>query len=47
LSLPNKAAHAGNEDEILEKDDPKFNDEWAALGQNLQDIHDIVNKRQL
>ena len=45
LSLPNQAS--GNEDELLQNEDPKFNEDWAALGQNLQDIHDILNMRAL
>lgn len=47
LALPNQDVHGGNEDEVLQNEDHKFNEEWAVLGQKIQDIHDILNMRAL
>ncbi len=43
LSLPKTGVQSGNEDAILEKDDPHFEEDWSALGQALKDIHEILN----
>jgi hypothetical protein len=45
LSLPK--AQGEDEDALLEKEDPALDQEWAALGANLKDIHEIINQRAL
>lgn len=47
LSLPKGGFAQGNEDTLLEEDDPKINEDWAALGHALKDIHEIVHSRAL
>lgn len=45
LSLPK---HQGDDQEaLLDQDDPAIEQEWAALGSNLKDIHEIINQRAL